>query len=282
MNELSRLAEHALDCALEIQQDSSIAQQISMVGMGKLGGKELGYASDLDIVWVIDDDADAHACAKFAEKTMALLTNGMKQYGISLETDAKLRPDGKVGTLTRTISGYENYYASDKAQTWELQALIRARFVCGNELLGLRFEEMARRLVYSHPISPAQLADIRHMKLRIEKERCKDPNDPKLGPGGLSDIEWTTQLLQWRYGARWPKARLSSTLGALIALRDAGAIAQSDWEILSEGYGPVAKMKNRIWLRNGSGSAIPSPNEIEELKNLRFSIREVFNRLFIG
>lgn len=211
---------------------------------------------------------------------MAIISDRLKPYGASFEIDARLRPDGRVGVLVRTVEGYRRYI-DESAQTWEKQALIKAQRVVGGDVADA-FVSMARAAVYDHPPTDEQVEELRHMKHRIETERCKDPADIKLGPGGLSDIEWTTQLLQWKFGRRWRQAQATGTLGALMALRDAAVIQQDDWETMANAYEALTTLRNRNWLYNGGhGSDLPEPIP-QSIVDSRRRVREVFERLFLG
>ncbi|MDR3709966.1 MAG: hypothetical protein P4L33_16845 [Capsulimonadaceae bacterium] len=278
--DITRLAEETLAFALRMPGYEDVAQSLAIVGMGKLGGRELGYGSDLDVLWVLEEGGDYGRAGQLATAITSLLTEGMKAHGIHWETDARLRPDGRVGSLVRTVSDYEAYYVGGGADAWEFQALIKARAVAGNPDVGAAFEELAERLVYAAPIKPDQIASMRHMKGRIERERCKDRRDLKLGPGGLSDVEWVAQLLQWRHGLRWRKARTPNTLAALSALRDAGMLRQDDWETLSETYVTLTRTRNRLWLRDGRGTDVDASLP-ESLSDQRTRVREAFERLFL-
>ena len=173
--------------------------------------------------------------ARLAERAQRLLRDDMGRFGFRYEMDARLRPEGRKGQLVLDLDSYRRYYAHSAA-TWERQALLKARFVGGDEALGREFAALAEAAVYGTALTDAQAGEIRAMKRRIETERLNDPNDLKLGPGGLTDIEWTAQLLQLRHGPRRPRLRTPSTLDALRRLRDDALITQADWETLSETY----------------------------------------------
>jgi glutamate-ammonia-ligase adenylyltransferase len=277
---ISEVADQTLASSLTAEGFGDIADDMAVIGLGKLGGKELGYGSDLDVLWV-HGGREADRATALAMAATALLGSDMKQFGISWEIDARLRPDGRVGTLVRTVAEYEAYYRSEACQTWERQALIKARFAAGNASVGSAFVEMARRIVYESPIADAQIADIRQMKARIERERRKDNAEVKFGVGGLSDIEWTTQLLQWRHGTRWPKVRAAGTLPALRALRDAGVLRQDDWQLLSEVYSGLTAQRNHAFLRHGHVRGVP-PDTDADLDKHRAAVRRVYERLFLG
>jgi len=280
MGDISDVAAGACAAALTIPGYEDVASQLAIVGLGKLGGKELGYGSDLDMLWVREECADLARTTQLATALMSLMNEGMNAYGVRWETDSRLRPDGRVGTLVRTVPEFEAYFQGGGADAWEVQALIKTRFIAGCQSAGHEFEIMARRIVYAVPINDEQTDAMRHMKRRIENERCKDKRDLKLGPGGLSDIEWTVQFLQWRHGARWRRAQTPSTVSALLALRDAGMIRQDDWEVLAGAYTALTSLRNHIWLRDGRGNDVPS-EQPPALIDQRARVREVFERVFV-
>lgn len=275
---LTDTAESVLQAALSL--DPALAGSMAVIGLGKLGGAELGYGSDLDVVFVVDDTASFSAATSLAERVMAFIRQDMQRYGAGYEIDARLRPDGKSGLLVRRLKDYAAYYQTE-ADTWEKQALLKARGVAGDSQLGDAFVALARTLVYEHPLTDTQADEMRYMKGRIERERAKGPADLKLGPGGLSDIEWIAQMLQWRHGQRWPKAQVPGTLPALTALRDAGVLRQDDWETLTTAYIDLTRLRNRQWLKDGGLGSDTLLAEPESLTEQRRRVREIFERLFL-
>lgn len=275
---LTETAQAVLQAALSL--DPALAGSIAIIGLGKLGGAEIGYGSDLDVLFVVDDQASFSGATSLAERVMALVRQDLKRYGAGYEIDARLRPDGKSGLLIRRIEDYADYYRTS-ADTWEKQALLKARAVAGNALLGEQFVALARSVVYDTPLAGEQIGELRHMKGRIERERSKGAADLKLGPGGLSDIEWVAQMLQWQHGKRWPKAQAPGTLAALTALRDAGVLRQDDWETLTTAYIDLTRLRNRQWLKDGLGSDVLS-SEPEGMVAQRLLVRAIFERIFLG
>jgi glutamate-ammonia-ligase adenylyltransferase len=157
--------------------------------------------------------------------------------------DLGLRPEGGQGRLARDLVGYQTYF--DRwAQTWERQALLRARVVAGDRDLGERFLALARAFIWERPLTDVDVSDIRRMKARIERERIPPREDPqfhlKLGRGSLSDIEWTAQLLQLRHGVV-----ATGTMAALDALAGTGAMTAADAEILGHAYRFLEHTRNR-------------------------------------
>jgi glutamate-ammonia-ligase adenylyltransferase len=280
MAEVTAAAEAALASALQIaRRDLGLAGRFAVIGLGKLGGGEMGYGSDLDVLYVADA-GDLARAARLAERAQRLLKEDMARYGFRCEMDARLRPEGRKGQLVLDVDSYRAYYAHSAA-TWERQALLKARFVGGDEALGREFTTLAEAAVYGTALTDAQTGEIQAMKRRIETERLKDPNDLKLGPGGLADIEWTAQLLQLRHGARRARLRTPGTLDALRRLRDDALITQADWETLAETYLRLTQFRNRLYLRAGvSGDAPPALPD--DLRARRAAAREVCRRVFYG
>ena len=207
---------------------------IAVIGMGRLGGRELGYGSDADVLFVCEpsdgvQDSDAVKWAMtVAEQIRALL--GTPSADPPLEVDANLRPEGRSGPLVRTLASYAAYY-EQWAQPWEIQALLRADAVAGDADLGQRFLHLVDKTRYpSGGVSAEAVLEIRRMKARIDSERLPRGADPKthtkLGRGGLADIEWTVQLLQLRYASEIEALHNTSTLESLDAAAEAGLIAR--------------------------------------------------------
>jgi glutamate-ammonia-ligase adenylyltransferase len=189
--------------------DGGVPARIAVIGMGRLGGGELGYGSDADVMFVcdpvegtegVDESVAVRWSVSIAEQVRALL--GTPSADPPLEVDANLRPEGRNGPLVRTLASYEAYYAQ-WAQCWEIQALLRAHRVAGDLELGARFLRMVDKTRYPPGgVSAEAVQEIRRIKARIDAERLPRGADPnthtKLGRGGLADIEWTVQLLQLR------------------------------------------------------------------------------------
>jgi glutamate-ammonia-ligase adenylyltransferase len=226
--------------------------------MGRFGGAELEYASDLDILLVFDDDKMSAEDAETIAEALLKLVNGDTPAKRLYDLDLSLRPEGRKGSLARSLKAFESYYGR-WAQVWERQALTRGRFVAGDPVVGARFKELAQSFLWGTPLTDADVREIRLMKARIERERVPAGEDPefhlKLGPGSLSDVEWTVQLLQLRSGVR-----AEGTLGAVSALAHAGVLDASDARVLSEAYRFCEEARNRLYLVRGRpGDSLPPP-----------------------
>ncbi|HEX5366426.1 MAG TPA: bifunctional [glutamine synthetase] adenylyltransferase/[glutamine synthetase]-adenylyl-L-tyrosine phosphorylase [Acidimicrobiales bacterium] len=253
--DLTAQAEACVETALA-QLDPQVP--FAVVAMGRFAGAELSYASDLDVLFVHDarggrPHGEGLRLAGGVLRFLGGSTPAHRIYAI----DATLRPEGRQGELARSLVGYRAYL--DRwAQTWERQALARARPVAGDPDLGRRFLDLLAEAVWQRPFTPEHEREIRRMKARIERERIPPGEDPefhlKLGRGSLSDVEWTVQLLQLRAGIRLP-----STMGALDALEADGAIDPGDADILRTAYRFCERTRNRWWL---VGSAPTTPDSL--------------------
>jgi len=201
----------------------------AVVAMGRLGGREIGYASDADVLFVHesrdgeDDAAAAQEAEAVAKQVVGLLASARPH---PLEVDSDLRPEGRQGVMSRSLAAYGEYYGRWSA-LWERQALLRARACAGDGDLGRRFEEFINPLRWADGgLSTQDLREIRRIKARVETERLPRGIDParhlKLGPGGLSDVEWSAQVLQLAHAGRIAGLRTTSTIGALQAAVQAG------------------------------------------------------------
>ncbi len=259
VSEVTGAAAITLGSALDLaRRELGFVGRFAVVGLGKLGGDEMGYGSDLDVLYVADTGALAPA-ARLAERAQRILKDDLAPFGFRCEMDARLRPEGRKGQLVLDVASYQRYWA-ESAQTWERQALVKARWVAGDEELGREFIDAAHAFVYGLPLGDEHAAEIQAMKRRLETERSKGAGDLKLGPGGLTDIEWTAQMLQMRHGARRARLRTPNTLEALRRLRDDALLTQADWEALSTAYEALTRSRNRLYLRAGvSPTALMSP-----------------------
>ncbi|WP_086825313.1 bifunctional [glutamine synthetase] adenylyltransferase/[glutamine synthetase]-adenylyl-L-tyrosine phosphorylase [Allokutzneria sp. NRRL B-24872] len=235
------------------------AARLAVIGMGRLGGNELGYGSDADVLFVcerldgFDDSAAVKYASAVAEQVRKLLSAPSQDP--ALHVDADLRPEGRNGPLARTLESYRSYYAQ-WGETWEFQALLRARPVAGDAELGERFREMIDPVRYPDGgLDNAEVVKIRRIKARVEAERMPKGTDPKmnakLGRGGLSDVEWTLQLLQLQHAHRVPELRTTSTVDGLAAAGAAGLIGPEDVEVLDAAWKLATRTRNAVTLVRG-------------------------------
>jgi glutamate-ammonia-ligase adenylyltransferase len=235
----------------------------AVAGMGRLGGHELAYTSDLDLLFVYDvpdgvHPAEAAAQAEATAHQIVTMIGGSTPAAGVYRVDTGLRPEGRHGPLARSLASYAAYYER-WAHVWERQALLRGRIIAGDVHLGARFAEVAGAYVWGRPLTAEEVRTIRRTKARVERERVPASEDPafhlKLGPGSLSDVEWTCQLLQFRHGIQE-----TGTLAALDQLLAVGALAQSDHEVLTECYRFCERTRNRLGLvRDTPSDSLPTP-----------------------
>ncbi|MFJ9905272.1 bifunctional [glutamine synthetase] adenylyltransferase/[glutamine synthetase]-adenylyl-L-tyrosine phosphorylase [Streptomyces sp. NPDC101152] len=245
----------------------TLPTRFAVIGMGRFGGHELGYGSDADVLFVhepregVAEREASDAANKVVSEMRRLLQ--LPSADPPLLIDADLRPEGKTGPLVRTLKSYEAYYRR-WSLVWESQALLRAEPVAGDEELGRRFVELIDPLRYpAGGLGDDAVREIRRLKARMESERLPRGADPKLhtklGPGGLSDVEWTVQLLQLQHGRAESGLRTTRTRQALAAAREAGLISAEDASILDEAWVLATRVRNAVMLVRGrAGDTFPS------------------------
>ncbi|MFI6853348.1 bifunctional [glutamine synthetase] adenylyltransferase/[glutamine synthetase]-adenylyl-L-tyrosine phosphorylase [Streptomyces sp. NPDC050416] len=250
----------------------SLPTRFAIIGMGRFGGHELGYGSDADVLFVHEprDGVDEREASQAANKVVSEMRRLLQIPSADppLLIDADLRPEGKSGPLVRTLTSYAAYYRR-WALTWESHALLRAEPVAGDEDLSRRFIELIDPLRYpADGLADEAVREIRRLKARMESERLPRGADPKLhaklGPGGLSDVEWTVQLLQLRHAAAEPGLRTTRTRQALAAARTAGLITDEDAATLDEAWVLATRVRNAVMLVRGR-AADTFPTEPREL-----------------
>ncbi|HIE52006.1 MAG TPA: bifunctional [glutamate--ammonia ligase]-adenylyl-L-tyrosine phosphorylase/[glutamate--ammonia-ligase] adenylyltransferase [Armatimonadetes bacterium] len=263
--ELSDLAEALLQVALSFarahleaqygpprpgEKGESSPPQFAIIGMGKLGGRELNYNSDIDVLFVYHGDGQTHppqadqqplSNREFFERLARRLLSDigdLTEEGRAFRVDARLRPEGSSGPLVRSLDGYLSYYEA-WGEPWETQALLKARFVAGDPELGRRFEALAETIAYGQQLDLAAITAIRETKRRLEQRAVAEgteQTDVKQGYGGIRDIEFTVQLLQLVHGLQDPRVRQVSTLEALNALQAAGYLSEEERSTLAQAY----------------------------------------------
>lgn len=231
-----------------------------VVGMGSFGAKEMTYGSDADILFVHDPIIDDHELAQsvatdVATSMISLLKEGSDEP--SLKVDADLRPEGRNGHLARSLSSYREYYER-WVETWERQALLRARPAAGDGDLGRAFTSLIDSVRYVENLSASQKTEVRRMKARVESERAPrgelKQRHLKLGPGGISDVDWTVQYLQLGHAGKQPSLRTTSTIDGLEAAQMLGYLSEEDADKLSESWLYAQRLRLAIVLGTGRTS----------------------------
>jgi len=258
--------ESALQVAIRSVADrrGGFPTRICVVAMGRFGGHESGYGSDADVMFVHDplpgaDEQEAtEAAHAAAEELRALLARPGLDPPLTIDPD--LRPEGRQGPLVRTLASYRAYYQRWSG-TWESQALLRAEPVAGDADLGARFTVLADEIRYPDGgIPEASVLEIRRLKARMEAERMPRGVDPalhlKLGPGGLSDVEWVVQLLQLRHASTVPELRTTRTLAGLAAAAKAGVVTHEDAAVLARSWRLASRIRDAVVLVRGRAADV--------------------------
>ncbi|MDN3494372.1 bifunctional [glutamine synthetase] adenylyltransferase/[glutamine synthetase]-adenylyl-L-tyrosine phosphorylase [Planococcus sp. APC 4015] len=232
----------------------------SVIAMGRFGGRELGFGSDADIMYVYRANrVDPERTHSLALKIVAGLREHSEDHRLPLDLDADLRPEGRNGPLARSLDSYAAYYGR-WSLSWEAQALLRARGVAGSVKLIEAFTALADDVRYPASADAQGLREIKRIKARVENERLPQGTDParhlKLGPGSLSDVEWLVQLLQLQHAHRVSGMRTTSTLGALEAAREAGIVTDADAARLTEAWRLASRLRSANTLLSGQTSDV--------------------------
>jgi glutamate-ammonia-ligase adenylyltransferase len=247
--------------------------RFAVIAMGRFGGYESGYGSDADVIFVYDPvpglDAEGDRRASAAAQAVGVELRRLLELPAPdppLVVDPDLRPEGRQGPLVRSLTACRAYYAR-RAAPWEYQALLRARFAAGDESLGAEFIELVDQYRYPRGGLPDEaVREIRRIKARVEAERMPRGADRsrhvKLGPGGLSDVEWTVQLLQLRHGGSVPGLRTTRTLAALDAAVAEGLIPYEEAAALRAAWELAGRIRNAVMLVSGrAGDSLPSAQQ---------------------
>ena len=233
--------------------------RLAVIGMGRLGGAELSYSSDADVMYVAEplegEDARGGMDDMSAVADLMARLLGRPTPDPPLLVDANLRPEGRNGPLVRTLEAYRAYW-NKFAAAWERQALLRARPIAGDLQLGEAFILAANDFRYPvGGLDGKDVIEIRRIKARVDAERLPRGADPtthtKLGRGGLADVEWTVQLLQLQHAAAVPGLRITRTLESIDAAAAARIITDSDAEALKGGWLAAAETRNALMLVRG-------------------------------
>lgn len=256
----------AVTRSVEAARGETMPTRMAIVAMGRYGGWELGYGSDADVMFVHEPlpGADAQLAASMAQAVANDVTRLLSQHGRdpALDVDTTLRPEGRQGPLVRTLGSYAAYYGKWSA-VWEAQALLRAAPMVGDPGLRERFAAMIDPLRFPEVgLSERDVMEVRRIKARVDAERLPRGADPathfKLGRGGLSDVEWTVQLLQMQHAGRIPELRTTRTLEALQVAVEHDLLELPDAEGLAEAWRFASRARNAtVQVRGKSGDQLP-------------------------
>jgi glutamate-ammonia-ligase adenylyltransferase len=237
---LSHLADAVTGAALELAGAEGTG--LGIMALGKHGGRELTYGSDLDIIFVSHGTEEATGAAERALKLLTSYSGLTTLY----EVDTRLRPDGSKGQLVKSLEGYRKYY-TESAQPWEVQALLKTRPVAGDSAVGAAFMAMARQVLIErcHELTLPLLRETRE-RIVAELARKSGGLDIKLGPGGMEDVEFHVQWLQLSYLRDHPSLMVQNTQAALSRLMKAGILERQDGLTLSSLYDYYRKLKTYL------------------------------------
>jgi [glutamine synthetase] adenylyltransferase / [glutamine synthetase]-adenylyl-L-tyrosine phosphorylase len=298
---LSRLAEVLISAAHRICEAEMIREfgipgrapgSFTVLGMGKLGGGELNFSSDVDLIYLYlsdQEEIDTEQSGKISasdyfrrlSQKLTLALSEFTSEGYVYRVDLRLRPEGKMGNIAYSLDGFRRYYDS-RGETWERLALLKAWPVAGDFQLGMRFLEAVRHFVYGRPLDLKALDDLRRVKRKIDQKMSasrQQRRNVKLGFGGIREIELIVQTLQVSYGNRVPQICERNTLRALRALRDRELISPDEHSSLSQAYVFLRDVENKLQMVNDAQTHL-IPAHSEELNScarmLGYSAAEPF------
>ena len=324
--QLTSIAEAVLDEALWLAGEELRArygeplsaigvETLAVIGMGKLGGQELGYQSDLDLIFVYSGAREAETTGgsrgqishheyftKWVQRLLHLVQLKLREGDLYM-IDTRLRPSGNKGTLVVSQQAFREHQEK-RSQLWERQALIKARGVAGDMALFERLRsELIEPFVYERPLPDSAAAEIDRLRSRMEREIAREDEaqlNPKTGHGGLVDVEFTTQYLQLLHGAKSRSVREPNTLAALSALVFERGLSRADAEVLRQAYLFYRRAENRLRLVHGfslehlptSGRSLsllarrlgylgtdPGPQLLSDYRSYTERVREVYARI---
>ena len=256
--ELAELAAGTLDAGLAVARAKvgAAAQscRLAVIAMGKCGGHELNYVSDVDVIFVAEaaeghEEQQALRAATQLASTLMQVCSDQTREGTIWPVDANLRPEGKSGPLVRTIASHRGYYER-WAKTWEFQALLKARPVAGDLALGQEYAEVIGPMVWSAAERDGFVEEVQSMRRRVLEHipSTHAERQLKLGSGGLRDVEFAVQLLQMVHGRSDERIRPVTTLSALARLTEGGYVGREDGQALHDAYAYLRTLEHRIQL----------------------------------
>ncbi len=261
-SQLSDLADVCLDAAWHVAEEETCRRygiaappgRFAIIGLGKLGGRELTYNSDLDLIFVyvptaaVAGPVSVHEFFTKLAQTLITTLQVRTREGRMYSIDTRLRPSGNQGPLVSSLESFARYHA-ESAQLWERQAMIKARGVAGEPALAHEVEAIVERFVYARALRDDQVAEIHRLRMRLERELAGDERaefNIKTGRGGLLDIEFMVQMKQLRHGTDTPAVRRRATRHALRALAEAGVVPVAEAATLEKSYAFLRSLTNRL------------------------------------
>jgi [glutamine synthetase] adenylyltransferase / [glutamine synthetase]-adenylyl-L-tyrosine phosphorylase len=296
------------------REGEAAVANLAIIAMGKLGGRELNYHSDLDIIFVFDHQGNTDGekqisnheyFAKLAQKIISILTMQTRE-GFVYKIDTRLRPSGNAGPLVTSLESFLDYHRKE-SQIWEKQALTKARVVLGDEGLAGQLHDIIRHTIYGSTIDDEGRQEIYRLRMRMENELAREKEGSyniKTGRGGMVDVEFAVQYLQLKEGYRCPELRTPSTVVALKEISTMGLLPDGSAQTLLTGYKFLRKLENRLRIINdysandlsgtktylnklarrlGYDPKLKNPGAalITDYEEMTGKIREIFDRLFV-
>jgi glutamate-ammonia-ligase adenylyltransferase len=248
-----------------------------VLGLGKLGGEELNFSSDIDLIFLYDDEgqttgpkvvSNAELFARMGSEIVRLLADHTA-LGIAYRVDMRLRPDGEQGAIARCLGATLGYYVT-RGRTWERQALIKCRPVAGDLALGQTFQEAITPFVYRRYLAATEIADIKALKRRIEQRTVSAGTadfEVKTGKGGIRDVEFVVQFLELLHGGQYPEVRHANTLAAIAWLERVGCLSAEERHIMDDTYRFLRRVEHRLQIVFDRQTH-EMPRELEALRTL--------------
>ena len=258
---LSDLAAGAIEAAIQLARTELVAEgrhsaaeiestKLAVIAMGKCGARELNYLSDVDVIYVASGEADDYLAiaTKLATKLSKIIDEPGTEPGL-WQVDPNLRPEGKQGALVRSLEAHVSYYQR-WAESWEFQALLKARFIAGDSELGDKYIATVKPLIWSLPDRSSIVESSRHLRKRVLELIPQEHRELeiKLGRGGLRDVEFTAQLMQLVHGTTDESLRVMNTFAALDALASAGLLSRADRDVFVGAYQFLRMLEHRVQL----------------------------------
>ncbi|MGQ0793219.1 MAG: bifunctional [glutamate--ammonia ligase]-adenylyl-L-tyrosine phosphorylase/[glutamate--ammonia-ligase] adenylyltransferase [Deltaproteobacteria bacterium] len=260
---LANLADAMMEVALGLageslmkkSDESAKPSDMAILGMGKLGGREMSYNSDLDIIFIYPGE-NHEFFSKLGQRMISVLSIPTAE-GFAYKIDMGLRPSGKSGALVSSLESFRSYHEAS-ARLWERQALIRARACAGSAELGRETIKAIRHFVYEGALDGNFHSEINHMRSRMERELAKEGEGKfnlKTGRGGIVDAEFLAQMLQLKFGSQFEEMRTQNTLSALSAAKKRKIIAGTDFSTLADGLSFLKRLENLLRLLRDSATS---------------------------
>src|SRR6266700_2771120 len=281
-SELSQLAEI---CVREVfahwntkfrESFGSPGADFAILALGKLGGGELNHSSDVDLIFLYSEEGELSPRLSYHQWFNRLAEKILETFAIRdsegalFRVDLRLRPEGSAGPLARSLESMENYYAGF-GETWERLALIKARHVCGSKELAYEFSRQHQPFIFPKNPTPELLDEIAAIKRRIEREVPADELDVKLGAGGIREIEFVIQTLQFIHGAQHPFLQEQGTLKALRAIAQLELLPGSEVRVLDESYHFLRRIEHRLQIE-AERQTHSIPDDPEKRERLALSL----------